>query len=70
MPKRTSDADEQIATARTIPANWTSGTGAGTGKNAPPDSQQCKDAERAAEAHPGAPAKLPGYGTSQKQGRP
>lgn len=62
MPKRTQDAQDQIATARSMPANWQSGTGAGQGKNAAPSSEQCKDAERPAPAHDGAPSKLPGYG--------
>jgi len=62
MPKRTQDAQDQISTARDMPANWTSGTGMGRGKNAAPDSEACKDAERPAAAHPGVPSKLPGYG--------
>ena len=61
-PRRTSDADDQISTARSMPANWQSGTGAGGGKNGAPSTEQCRDAERAAPAHEGAPSKLPGYG--------
>jgi hypothetical protein len=62
MPKRTPDAQDQISTARSMPANWSSGTGSGQGKNAAPNAEQNKDAERPAPAHDGAPAKLPGYG--------
>lgn len=61
-PKRTPEAQAQIDTARSMPANWKSGTGAGTGPNAAPDSEACKNAEATAPAHPGAPSKLPGYG--------
>lgn len=57
-PKRTDDANEQIRTARQMPGSWEAGTGA----DKSPDSEQCKDAERPAESHPGAPSKLPGYG--------
>lgn len=70
MPKRPDDINEMIKTARAMPSSPSAGSGAGTGKNAAPDSQQCKDAERATEAHPGAPAKLPAYGTSQSKGTP
>lgn len=62
MPKRTDDANQQISNARAMPANWKSGTGAGTGKNAAPDTELCRNAEQATPAHPGAPNKLPGYG--------
>lgn len=57
MPKREPDAVEQIKTARTMPASADDDSDRDR-----PDSQQCKDAERPAESHPGAPSKLPGYG--------
>lgn len=59
MPKRTSECEAQISTARQMPANWQSGTDADRRRG---DTQQVMDAERPAPAHPGAPSKLPGYG--------
>jgi hypothetical protein len=56
MPKRTSDCEDQISTARQMPANWRSGT------DATPLDGDCATAAQPAPAHPGAPAKLPGYG--------
>lgn len=57
MPKRTSEAQDQIATARQMPRSADDDSDRDR-----PDSQECKDAERPAESHPGAPSKLPGYG--------
>lgn len=68
MPQRPDDINEMIKTARAMPASPSSGIV--TGKNAAPDSEQCRDAERPAPAHPGAPAKLPAYGTNQRKGTP
>jgi hypothetical protein len=59
MPKRTSDCEDQISTARQMPANWQSGTDADRRRG---DSQQVKDAEQPCHGYPGAPSKLPGYG--------
>lgn len=56
MPKRTSDCEDQIRTARQMPANWRSGT------DASPLDGDCATAASPAPAHPGAPSKLPGYG--------
>lgn len=70
MPKRPDDINEMIKTARAMPSSPSAGTGAGQGKNGAPETAQCRDAERPAEAHPGAPAKLPAYGTSQSKGTP
>jgi hypothetical protein len=64
-PQRTPEAEDQIRTAREMPANWQSGTGAGRGPNAAPITEHNRDAERPAPAHPGAPSKLPGYGGGQ-----
>jgi hypothetical protein len=70
MPKRLPDCEDQIATAREMPANWQAGTGAGRGPNGAKPTEQCRNAEAPAEAHPGAPSKLPAYGTSQRKGTP
>lgn len=56
MPKRTQDCEDQISTAREMPANWRSGT------DASPLDGDCATAASPAPAHPGAPSKLPGYG--------
>jgi hypothetical protein len=50
-------AETQIRTAREMPSSADDDA-----DRARPDSQQCKDAERPTESHPGAPNKLPGYG--------
>lgn len=59
MPKRTQDCEDQISTARQMPANWQSGTDADRRRG---DTQQVIDAERPTPSAPGAPNKLPGYG--------
>jgi hypothetical protein len=54
---RTKDAETQISTARQMPSSADDDADRDR-----PDSQQCKDAEKPTENHPGAPNKLPGYG--------
>lgn len=56
MPKRTTECDQQISTARSMPANWRSGT------DAAPLDGDCATAAQPASSRPGAPSKLPGYG--------
>ena len=57
MPERSQQIQEQINTARSMPS------GPGKGDNLADDtSEQSRAARAPAPAHPGAPAKLPGYG--------
>lgn len=60
MPNRTDDCKEQIRVARQMPSS----PGAGAERREATEPEACRNAERPAESHPGAPSKLPGFSGS------